>query len=279
MKISNGVKKLSLLLVPVVISVMLAGTPLAGVAQTTANQPAGVGVAVQADTDLQNALTRLRQSRQDFKDSKAREVNAASEESSAKGQVARFAAQQKRAEARKRTEEKRKEVLLRLVDIQIRWMNRTKERVQKMPNITNDLKTQLAAEVEASIQKLNDEKAKIQSASGQEAIKSLAKEVRDLFKSKKEIVKKIVDAILASRANNAAAKAEDRAAAIKAKLEELKSAGRDTGELETDLADAEKKIDDAQTKAGQGAFKEANQDLKGAYQKFRGIADKAKGLQ
>lgn len=259
-------KKLSLLLVPVVISMMLAGTPSVGVAQTT-------------DTDLQNALTQLRQSRQDFKDGKAQEVNAASEEGRAKGQAARQAAQQKRAEAQKRMEEKRKEVLVRLVDIQIKWMNRTKERVQKMPNITNDLKTQLATEVDASIQKLNDEKAKIQSASGQEAIKSLAEEVRDLFKSKKEIVKKIVDAILASRANNAAAKAEDRAAAIKAKIEELKSTGKDTSELEADLVDAEKKIDEAQNAIGRKAFQEANEDLKGAYQKFRGIADKSKGLQ
>ncbi len=258
-------KKLLLLLVPVVISVMFAGIPSVGVAQTT-------------DTDLQNALTQLRQSRQDFKDSKAQEVNAASEEGGAKGQAARQAAQQKRAEAQKRMEEKRKEVLLGLVDIQIKWMNRTKERVQKMPNITNDLKTQLSTEVDASIQKLNDEKAKIQSASGQGAIKSLAKEVRDLFKSKKEIVKKIVDAILTSCANNVIAKAEDRAAAIKAKVEELKSAGKDTSELETDLDSAEKKIDDAQARVGRGAFKEANEDLKGAYQEFRGIADKAKGL-
>lgn len=258
-------KKLSLLLVPVVISVMLAGTPSVGVAQTT-------------DTDLQNALTQLRQSRQDFKDSKAREVNAASEEGRAQGQAARQAAQQKRAEAQKRMEEKRQEVLVRVVDIQIKWMNRTKERVQKMPNITNDLKTRLATEVDASIQKLNDEKTKIQSASGQEAIKSLAKEVRDLFKSKKEIVKKIVDAILASRANNATAKAEDRAAAIRAKIEELKAAGKDTSALEADLADAEKKIDEAQEEVGRKAFREANEDLKGAYQKFRDIAQKAKGL-
>lgn len=278
MKISNGVKKLSLLLVPAVISVMLAGTPSMGVAQTTPNQPAGASATGQADTDLQNALTQLRQSRQDFKGSKAQEVNAASEEGGAKGQAARQAAQQKRAEAQKRMEEKRKEVLVRLLDIQIKWMSRTKERVQKMPNITNDLKTQLATEIDASIQKLNDEKTKIQNASGREAIKSLAKEVRDLFKSKKEIVKKIADAILASRANNAVAKAKDRAAAIKAKVEELKSVGKNTSELEAAIADAEKKIGDAQTKVERGAFKEANKDLKDAYQKFRGITDKAKRL-
>jgi hypothetical protein len=272
-------KKLSFLLVLVVISMMFVKTPSVGVAQTTPNQPARAGATGQADTDLQNALTQLRQSRQDFKDNKAQEVNAASEEGRAKVQAVRQAAQQKRAEAQKRMEEKRKEVLLRLVDIQIKWMSRAKERVQKMPNITNDLKTQLATEVDASIQKLNDEKTKIQSASGQETIKSLAKEIRDLFKSKREIVKKIVDAILTSRASNAIAKAEDRIAAIKAKVEELKSAGKDTSKLETDLANAEKKIGDAQTKVGQAAFKEVNDDLKDAYQKFRDIADKAKGLQ
>ncbi|KKQ67521.1 MAG: hypothetical protein A3F95_01540 [Candidatus Nealsonbacteria bacterium RIFCSPLOWO2_12_FULL_39_31] len=256
-------KKLSFLFVSAIISATLAGTTSAAVAQTT-------------DADFQNALTQLRQSRQDFKNNKAQEVNAASEEGRAKVQAARQAAQQKRAEAQKRMEEKRKEVLLKLVDIQIKWMNRVKGRVQKMPNITNGLKIQLATEVDASIQKLNDEKAKIQSTSGQEAIKFLAKEVRDIFKSKKEIIKKTVDAIFDSRVNNATAKAEDRVAAIKAKIEELKSAGKDMGELEAYLADAEKKINEAQVKVGQGLFREANEDLKGAYQKFRGIADKAK---
>lgn len=258
-------KKLAFLFLPVLVAFFFAGYASVAVAQTT-------------DADFQNALSQLRQSRQNFKDAKAQEASGAAEEIKAKGQALRQVAQQKREEARKRMEEKRKEILLKLVDIQINWMNRIKERVQKMPNISADLKTQLSSEVDTIVQKLNDLKSRIQNASGQDAIKALAKEVRDFFKSKHEIVKKIVEAIHASRANNAIAKAEERLAAIKAKVQELKNQGKDTTEIETELEDAEKKIDEAQEAVGRKAFKEANEDLKGAYQKFRDIATKAKGL-
>lgn len=259
-------KKLLLSFLPILVAFMLAGSPSVGIAQTT-------------DGDFQNALTQLRAERQAFKEAKAEERNQAAEERGATVQARKEAAQQKRAEAQQRMETKRKEVLLKLVDIQVKWMERTKERVQRMPNITDELKTQLAGEVDSAIQNLNAEKAKIEATSGRDAIKALAKEVRDLFKSKHESVKKIVDAIHASRANDAVAKAEERAAAMKAKVNELKGQGKNTAEVESDLEDAEEDVDSAQEAIGRKAFKEANEDLKGAYQKFRNIAQKAKGLQ
>lgn len=249
-------KKLLLSFLPILIAFMLVGSPLVGVAQTTGG-------------DFQNALIQLRAERQSFKDAKAEESN----------QIRREVAKQKQEEARQTMETKRKEVLLKLVDIQIKWMERTKERIQRMPNITNELKTQLVSAVDAAIQNLNTEKAKIEAASGRDAIKALAKEVRDLFKSKHELVKSIVDAIHASRANGAVAKAEERAAAMKAKINELKDQGKNTTEVESDIEDAEENIDAAQVAIGRKAFREANEDLKGAYQKFRNIAQKAKGLQ
>lgn len=258
-------KKLLLSFLPVLVAFVLVGSPLVGVAQTT-------------DGDFQNALNQLRQSRQDFKNEKAKEANETSEVGKAKGQAQREAAEQRREEARKRMEDKRKELLLKLVDIQIKWMNRTKERVQRMPNISDELKTQLTTEVDTTIQKLNNLKTIIQSATGQEAIKSLAKEVRDFFKSKHEVIKKIADAIHVSRTNNALAKAEERVAAMKAKIKELKDKGKDTNEIETELKEAEEDINEAQEATGRKAFKEANEDLRGAYQKFRNIAQKAKGL-
>lgn len=259
-------KNLLLSFLPILIAFVLIASPSVGIAQTT-------------DADFQNALSQLRQSRKDFKSAKAQEANGASEVGKAKGQAQREAAQQKREEARQRMETKRKEVLLKLVDIQIKWMNRTKERVQRMPKITDELKTQLTTEIDATIGNLNAEKAKVQGVTGKQAIKDLAKEIRALFKAKHEVVKKIVDAIHASRANQAVAKAEERAAAMKAKVKEMKDEGKDTTEIEADLEDAEEDIDDAQEAIGRKAFREANEDLKGAYQKFRNIAGKAKGLQ
>lgn len=147
-----------------------------------------------------------------------------------------------------------------------------------MPNLTAELKNQLASEVDGTVQKLNELKTRLQNASGQEAVKALAKEVRDFFKSKHEVVKKIVEAIHASRATNAVTKAEERAAAIKAKIQELKSQGKNTSELESELSEAEEKIDEAREAIGRKEFREANEDLKGAYQKFRGVVEKVKGL-
>jgi len=258
-------KKLLLSFLPALIALVLVVSPLASLAQTT-------------DEDFQNAVRQLRESRQGFKDARAQERNEASQESKAKGQAQREAVQQRRAAAQGKMEEKRKETLLRLVDIQIKHLGRTKERVERMPNITDALKIQLAIEIDSNIQKVNDQKAKVESASGREAIKALAKEIRDLFKSYRVTVKSIVDAIHASRANVATAKAEERAAAIKAKVQELKQQGKDTTEIEVELEDAEGDIDDAEDAIGRKAFKEANEDLKGAYQKFRSIAEKAKRL-
>ena len=258
-------KKILLFTLPLIVAFALAGYSHFSFAQTT-------------DEDVENALNQVRQSRQEFKNAKAQEVSEAAEVGKAKGQAQREAAQQRREAAKQKMEEKRKEVLLRLVDVQIKHLERTKARVQKMPNITEDLKTQLATEIDVTIQKLNDQKAKIQAATEQEAIKTLAKEVRDFFKSYRETVKKIVDAILASRANGAVAKAEERLAAVKAKVQELKAQGKDTTEVETDLDKAEQDIDDAQGAIGRKAFREGNEDLKGAYQEFRNIAQKAKGL-
>lgn len=258
-------KKLLVLFSPLFVAFVLAGLPSVGIAQAS-------------DADFQGALTQLRQVRQNFKNEKAKETNETSEIGKAKSQTAREAAQQRREEARQKMETRRKETLLKLVDIQIKWMKRTEERIAKMPNIADELKTRLSGEVDAAIQTLNDEKAKIQNAEGKDAIQTLAKEVRDLFKSKHETVKSIVDAIHASRANKAVAKAEERAAAMKTKIKEMKAAGKDTAEVETELENAKEQIASSQEAVGRKAFKEANEGLKEAYQTFRGIAQKAKGL-
>jgi len=272
-------KKILLSFFPVLVAVVLTGSPSVGIAQATPEAiPLSRDAAGQADGDFSNALNQLRQSRQDFKSEKTKEANETAEVGKAKSQVQREAAELKREQARTRMEDKRKEVLLKLVDIQIKWMNRTKERVQRMPNITDELKAQLVVEVDKAIQNLNGEKAKIEAASGRDSIKALAKEIRQLFKSNHEVVKEIVDAIHASRANYAIAKAEERSAAIEEKIKELKNKGKSTDEVESELKDAQEDIDGAQDATGRKAFKEASEDLKGAYQKFRSIAGKAKGL-
>ena len=258
-------KRLSKLFLPAIVALVLVSSPSVGIAQTT-------------DADVQDALNKVRQSRQEFKDSKTQETNEAAEAGRAQGQAQRDAAQQRREAAQLKMEDKRKETLTRLVDLQVKHLERTKERVERMPNITDTLKTQLATEIDADIVTLNNKKTEIDAAEGRDAIRALAQEIRDFFKSYRDRVRSIVDAILASRADLAAAKAEARAADIDEKVQELKGEGKDTTELEEELDEAEQDIDDAQEAIGKKAFREANEDLKGAYQKFRSIAEKAKGL-
>jgi len=260
-------KKLLLPFFPALIALVLVGLPVTSVANGD-----------EGGDDFDNALHQLRDSRQAFKDAKAEEASEASQARRETAQARKAAAEQRREDAGKKMEEKRKETLLRLVDIQVKHWEKIAVRVEGMPNITDDLKAQLAAEVDAAIAELNVKRTSVEGAEGREAIKTLAKEIRDSFRSKRDVVKNIVEAIHASRGNSAAAKAEDRAAGIKAKIQELKGQGKNTTEIENELEEAEEDIDDAQEAIGRKAFREANEDLKGAYQKFRDIAQKAKNL-
>lgn len=259
-------KRLLKLFLATIVALVLVSSPSVGVAQTT-------------DADVQDALNQVRKSKQEFKDAKVQETAEAAEIGKAKGQVQRDAAQQRREEARQRMEDKRKETLLKLIDLQVKHLEKTKERVDRMPNITDALKTQLATEIDADIQALNSKKADVEGTEGKDEIKALAKEIRDFFRSYRDTVKSIVDAIHASRADIAAAKAEARAADIDEKVQELKGQGKNTTELEQELDEADAHIEEAKEEIGRKEFKEANEDLKGAYQKFRSIAEKAQGLE
>ena len=259
-------KKLLLLFLPVVMAFVLAGLPLQSTAQTS-------------DEDFGSAVEQFRQSRQALRDARAQEASEASQAGKAGVQAQRDLAEQRREEAGQRMEEKRKEVLSRLLDIQIRHLNRTNERVQRMPNISDDLKAQLDGEIDTDIARLQDYTAEVESATGREEIKTLARQIKDFFRSYRETVRMIVDAIHTSRANDAVATAGERAAAMKAKVQELKNEGKDTGEIEQEIDDIQGDLDNAQEQIGRKAFREANEDLKGVYQKFRNIAQKAKGLQ
>lgn len=259
-------KKLFLFFLPVLVLFALAGLPLESTAQTS-------------DEDFAGVVEQFRKSRQTLRDARAQEASETAELGKAKGQGQRDLAEQRRQEARQQMEEKRKEVLLRLLDIQIRHLSRTNERVQQMPNISDDLKAQLDGEIDTDITRLQEYVPQVESATGREEIKDLARQIKDFFRSYRETVRMIVEAIHTSRASDAAATAGDRLAAMNAKVQELKNEGKDTSELEQEIDDIQGDLDNVQEQIGRKAFREANEDLKGVYQKFRNIAQKAKGLE
>lgn len=227
-----------------------------------------------AASSVEASLVQLRKDREDFKSSKLLEEAKIAEIAKEKIAAKRKLIEAKREELRITKEEKRKAVLIRLLDIQIKQLKNTKERVAKMPNIKEDLKTSLNTKIDSAIAELNAEKTKVQNATASDDLKKLAKEIKDLFKSKREIVKAIVDAILASVADKNITTAENRLAELTAKIAELKAAGQDTTALDNLLTIAEGKIAATKTKAGRKELKEAVNDLKEAYKNMKSITGK-----
>jgi len=230
------------------------------------------------DRGFKNDLDALRTSRQELKETKVQEAQERAAELSETVEARKAAALQRREDAQERMEAKRKEVLLKLIAIQIKHLERTQERVNRMPNISDELKAELALEIDGDITTLNGFVSQGEAVEGRDEIKELAGEVRTFFKSYRERVTSIVETIHASRLTDAVLKAETRLAAVKEKVAALKAQGKNTTSLEADIEDAGEGIDDAQEEIGRQAFREANEDLKGAYQTFREIAQKAQGL-
>lgn len=224
-------------------------------------------------SSIEDFLVQLRKDKEDFKNNKLKEEvendNSLKEKTAAK----RKATAAKAEEARKAKEEKRKAVLTRLLDIQIKQLGNIKERVSKMPNITADLKIKLNTASDAAVAILAAKKTEVTAATTPEELKKIARDIKDLFKAKREIVKQIVDAILASKAEKTIDAAEGRLADITEKIAELKAAGQDVTELEALLAIAQAKIAAANTKAGKKDLKGAINDLKQAYNKMKSILE------
>jgi hypothetical protein len=270
-------KKISSIISIILAALVVLGT-MAPVLAQESNDAVGADAVITANaTDIQSRLRQMRSNLKDFRDKKTQEAADAAAALNEKIASKRKAIEARVAEAKKIKEEKRKTVLLNLIDIQIKQFTNTKERVAKMPNITADSKTQLNTKIDAAIAELNAEKAKVQAAVTPEELKNLAKEIKDLFKAKHDIVKQIVDAILASRANNAITKAEGRLAEIKTKIAELKASGADVSGTESLLANAEAKISAAESSAGKEDLKKAISELKDAYKALRQAVAKLNG--
>lgn len=226
---------------------------------------------------LQDFLIQLRKDKEDFKTNKLAE-----EKENANILKEKIASKKKEIQARlekakQNKEAKRKAVLVRLIDIQIKQLKNTKDRVAKMTNIKADLKASLNAKVDEAVGELEEEKAILQAITAPEGLKKFAKELKDSLKTKRDIVKRIVNAILASRADKTISAAEGRLAEIKAKVADLKAAGQDTVALDNLLTAAKEKIAAASAKIGKKELKEAINDLKDAYKDIKSIAEKVEG--
>lgn len=272
------IKLISVLMTGIFTFSLFASAVLAVDAENNDNNTTATPIPSPFDKDsvgiVEGSLRLLRKDRNDFKNNKLEEIkenaNILKEKASAKKKII-----QARLEKIKQDKEaKRKAVLSRLIDIQIKQLENIKERAAKMPNIKEDLKANLSDKINEAISELEAEKIILQAITKPEDLKAFAKELKDSFKTKRDIVKAIVDAILASKADKTIDNAEGRLAELKAKIAELKVAGQDVSILESLLAVAEAKITAAAAKTGKKDFKEAINDLKEAYKNMKSIVEK-----
>lgn len=264
-------KKINLIALVAIVSVVSGA--LSPLAYATENTTA-TNETIASNVNLEDSLVQLRKDKADFNTSKQQEETEQAASLKEKVAAKRQAAQARAEAARKTKDEKRKIVLTRLLDIQIKQLGNVKERVAKMPNIKLEQITQLNTSIDTAVAVLTAKKAEVTAASSPEQLKKLAKDIKDLFKSKRDIVKQIVTAILASRADNTITAAEGRLAEIKAKIAALKTAGQDTTALDSLLTIAEGKIATANTKAGKEDLKGAISDLKEAYKNMKSVVEK-----
>lgn len=228
---------------------------------------------------IDGLLVQLRKDKSEFETNKLAEETAQADSVKEKVTAKRKAALAKVEAAKKIKDEKRKVVLTRLIDIQIKQLGNVKERVAKMPNIKADLKTNLNLKIDEALNELEAEKTVLAAITTPEDLKKFAKELKDSFKSKRDIVKQIVDAILSSRADNTITAAEGRLADITAKITVMKTAGQNTSALDALLAAAQSKISSADTKIGKEDLKGAVSDLKEAYKNMKSVVDKIDSIK
>lgn len=187
---------------------------------------------------------------------------------------------ERREELMKTRAANRKEVLLKIVGVQISYFERMEDRIAKMPNITDEEKTRLTAAVDEVIADLNSLKTQIENASvdDEDVLKNLAQQVFDLFKSKRTLVQEIVKSIHTSHLTRVLSRANERAAAIETKINELQTDGKDVTSLTTLLTKAKASLSEAQTQITAGEFHDALASIKEAYSLFRQIIQAGKDL-
>lgn len=256
-------------IISTVAMVSLVGSPLVGLAAQTVTS--GVDA---AKAGVKQELDELKAAREAFKETRTQEAKERETAAKEKVEARRKTAEEKRAEAEKRREEQRKEVLLRLIDVQVKYFENVAERVARMPNVSDAQKAQLKTEIDKAIASLNALKAKVEAATTAEELKTLAQQIRDNLKTKREIVKKIVDAILISRLSDTADKADERIKTAEEKITELKAAGKDVAALEKLLDIAKQKLSTAKTELTKQAVKAVQEALKEVYKALRELSEK-----
>lgn len=241
--------------------------------------PMGVGLASPStdstDSEFQTKTRDMRAAHQAFKEARSQAVTPDVNNANANTNTKFGKTKEQILESRALHQ---KTVLQKIVDLQIAYFERVRDRVDHMPNISDAEKATLDGQITTTISGLNAKKAEIDAASGTDALKTLAKDLRTTFTGYHKIVKAIVDAIHASRVAGAENTAGNRSGAIEAKLDELKAQGKDVTDLKAQLQSAQTLMIDAKTLREARDYKGSVTKLKEAHTIFRTVSQAAKAL-
>jgi hypothetical protein len=162
------------------------------------------------------------------------------------------------------------------VDKAIAKYEKTKSKVQKMPNISAENKLAIVAKIDEAIANLESLRAKIALANTSEEVKAIMAEVKTQMKSGYKVVKAAVSAIHATRLTEITAKLASVLDKLTAKVVELKTAGKDVVEMDKLVLKAKTEISDANAKITTGDLDQAKERALAARETLREISQKIK---
>jgi len=228
--------------------------------------------------DLTTGLSQVREQMKQFKAAQGEELQLMRDALKEKRTTIKAEIEKRRTAAKTKLLEHRKNVLLKLIDLRIKHLKKTGERVAKMPNVDEALKADLAAKIDTAVKALEAKKTEVEAATDNEKLKELAKSAKDLSESRQSIIKDIIEAIKNSRGLKSVEKAADRATSISEKIAELKTAGKDVTALEAMMVTAQGYVASAKTAQEQKNYEDVVKFLKLAYDEFKKIAQAAEAL-
>jgi hypothetical protein len=191
-------------------------------------------------------------------------------------QDAKAARAEQKAQKQQVALDRSKELAKNRIDNIIERFNRIKARVASMKVISADLKTELAAKVDAQVAILTAQKAKVDEATTLAQVKTVMADVKTQVKNSAGIVKQVVAAIHTTHLNNIVTKITEVLDKLTETITQEKESGKDMAAVEKLKTAAEASLEDATTKIKAGDFKAAKTAIVSARQSLVDLAQQLK---
>lgn len=172
-------------------------------------------------------------------------------------------AQKKKEEVRKANFDKVKKRAVRIINSVINKLNRIRDRVNNMPNISDDAKGQLNLKIDARIAVLEEKKSLIDTATTKAEIKKIIKEVKTEIARTRDIVKEVVVSIHKTHLENIVERLVGVIVKIEKKIEGWDESRKTA--VEGNISKAKSSLREARELLKGGKLKQAKAKIKEAH--------------